>query len=80
MISLESKKEGTKEHTDLLRELYVHRKKMKEVKNPLPPEVYYILTKQCGDFIETFSQSGEHIEDLDKYFDQYLAIFMKYPH
>ena len=51
-----------------------------DTENPLPPEVYYILTKQCGDFIETFSQSGEHIEDLDKYFDQYLEIFMKYPH
>ena len=80
MLSLESKKEGTKEHTDLLRELHVHRQKMKEVKNSLPPEVYDILTKQWGDFIETCSQSGEHIEDLDKYFDQYLATFMKYPH
>ncbi|MDB3917094.1 hypothetical protein N9357_01335 [bacterium] len=80
MLSLGSKTEGTKEHTDLLRELHEHRSKMNEVKNSLPPEVYDILTKQWGDFIETCSQSGEHIEDLDKYFDQYLATFMKYPH
>jgi hypothetical protein len=53
---------------------------MNEVKNSLPPEVYDILTKQWGDFVETCSQSGEHIEDLDKYFDEYLSTFMKYPH
>ena len=80
MLSLESKKEGTKEHTNLLAELNTHRRKMNEVKNSLPPEVYDILTKQWGDFIETCSQSGEHIEDLDKYFDEYLSTFMKYPH
>ena len=80
MLSLESKKEGTKEHTNLLVELKTHRRKMSEVKNSLPPEVYDILTKQWGEFIETCSQSGEHIEDLDKYFDQYLSTFMKYPH
>ena len=80
MLSLESKKEGTKEHTNVLEELNTHRRKMNEVKNSLPPEVYDILTKQWGDFIETCSQSGEHIEDLDKYFDEYLSNFMKYPH
>ena len=80
MLSLESKKEGTREHTNLLAELKTHRRKMNEVKNSLPPEVYDILTKQWGDFIETCSQSGEHIEDLDKYFDEYLSTFMKYPH
>ncbi len=53
---------------------------MAEIKNSLPPEVYDILTKQWGDFVETCSQSGEHIEDLDKYFDEYLSTFMKYPH
>ena len=53
---------------------------MEEVKNSMPPLVYDIFTKQWRDFIETCSQRGEHIEDLDKYFDQYLSIFMKYPH
>ena len=80
MLSLESEKEGSKAHTNLLAELKTHRRKMNEVKNSLPPEVYDILTKQWGDFVETCSQSGEHIEDLDKYFDEYLSTFMKYPH
>ena len=80
MLRIEAEKEGSKEHTSLVAELNTHRRKMKEVKNSLPPLVYEIFTKQWGDFIETCSQRGEHIEDLDKYFDQYLSIFMKYPH
>ena len=80
MLRIEAENEGSKEHTSLVAELNTHRSKMKEVKNSLPPLVYDIFTKQWGDFIETCSQRGEHIEDLDKYFDQYLSIFMKYPH
>jgi hypothetical protein len=53
---------------------------MKKVNDSMPPLVYDIFTKQWGDFIKTCSQRGEHIEDLDKYFDQYLSTFMKYPH
>ena len=80
MLRIEAEKEGSKEHTSLVAELNTHQRKMKEVKNSMPPLVYDIFTKQWGDFIETCSQRGEHIEDLDKYFDQYLSIFMKYPH
>ena len=80
MLRIEAEKEGSKEHTSLVAELNTHQRKMKEVKNSMPPLVYDIFTKQWGDFIETCTQRGEHIEDLDKYFDQYLSIFMKYPH
>ena len=80
MIKIDAENEGSKEHTSLVAELKTHRRKMEEVKNSMPPLVYDIFTKQWGDFIETCSQRGEHIEDLDKYFDQYLSIFMKYPH
>jgi hypothetical protein len=80
MIKIDAENEGSKEHTSLVAELNTHRRKMEEVKNSMPPLVYDIFTKQWGDFIETCSQRGEHIEDLDKYFDQYLSIFMKYPH
>ena len=80
MLRIEAEEEGSKEHTSLVAELNTHQRKMKEVKNSMPPLVYDIFTKQWGDFIETCSQRGEHIEDLDKYFDQYLSIFMKYPH
>ena len=80
MISLGSKKERTKEHTNLLVELKTHRRKMNEVKNSLQSEVSDILTKQWEKFIETCSQSGEYLENLDKYFDEYLSTFIKYPH
>ena len=80
MLRIEAEKEGSKEHTSLVAELNTHQRKMKKVKDSMPPLVYEIFTKQWGDFIETCSQRGEHIEDLDKYFDQYLSIFMKYPH
>ena len=52
MISLGSKKEITKEHTNLLSELNTHRRKMNEAKNYLPPDLYDILTKQWEAFIE----------------------------
>ncbi len=80
MLRIEAEKEGSKEHTSLVSELNTHRRKMKKVKDSMPPLVYDIFTKQWGDFIKTCSQRGEHIEDLDKYFDQYLSTFMKYPH
>ena len=80
MLRIEAEKEVSKEHTSLVAELNTHQRKMKEVKNSMPPLVYDIFTKQWGDFIETCTQRGEHIEDLDKYFDQYLQTFMKYPH
>ena len=80
MIKIDAENEGSKKHTSLVAELNTHRRKMEEVKNSMPPLVYDIFTKQWGDFIETCSQRGEHIEDLDKYFDQYLQTFMKYPH
>jgi hypothetical protein len=80
MIKIDAENEGSKEHTSLVAELNTHRRKMEEVKNSMPPLVYDIFTKQWGDFVETCSQRGEHIEDLDKYFDQYLSILMKYPH
>ena len=57
-----------------------HEHKMDEVKKSLPPEVYVLFTHQWGDFIDRCSQTGEHIEDLDKYFDQYLSTFLKYTH
>ena len=53
---------------------------MQEVKNSILPEVYEVFTMQWGDFAGTYSQTDEHIEDFDKYFDQYLSTFMKYPH
>ena len=53
---------------------------MQEVKNSILPEVYEVFTMQWGDFVSTYSQTDEHIEDFDKYFDQYLSTFMKYPH
>ena len=53
---------------------------MDEVKTSLLPEVYVLFTKQLGDFIDKYSKSDEHIEDLDKYFDQYLSNFLKYPY
>ena len=63
-----------------IRLMIEHERKMNEVKSSLPPAVYKLFTKQWRDFTETCSQSGEHIEDLDKYFDEYLSTFMKYPH
>ena len=80
MLRIESEKEGSKEHTSLVSELNTHRRKMKKVKDSMPPLVYDIFTKQWGEFIKTCSQRGEHIEVLNKYFDQYLSTFMKYPH
>ena len=53
---------------------------MQEVKNSILPEVYEVFTMQWGDFVGTYSQTDEHIEDFDKYFDQYLSTFLKYPH
>ena len=53
---------------------------MQEVKNSILPEVYEVFTMQWGDFAGTYSQTDEHIEDFDKYFDQYLSTSMKYPH
>ena len=63
-----------------IRLMIEHEKKMLEVKNSLPPAVYKIFSKQWGNFIDTCSQSGEHIEDLDMYFDEYLSTFMKCTH
>ena len=63
-----------------IRVMIEHERKMQEVKKSLPPEVYVIFTKQWGNFIDTCTKNGEHIEDLDKYFDEYLSTFMKYPH
>ena len=80
MLRIEAETEGSKRHKSLMEELNTHQRKMKEVKNSMPPLVYDIFTKQWGNFIETCTQRGEHIEDLDKYFDQYLQTFMKYPH
>ncbi len=80
MLRIEAEKEGSKEHTSLVSELNTHQRKMKEVKNSMPPLVYDIFTKQRVEFITTCSQRGEHIEDLNKYFEQYLSTFMKYPH
>jgi hypothetical protein len=57
-----------------------YERKMDEVKTSLPQAVCELFTKQWGDFIDRCSKSGEHIEDLDKYFDQYLSTFLKYPH
>ena len=38
------------------------------------------IYKAVVNFIETRSQSAEHIEDMDKNFDEYLSTFIKYPH
>ena len=63
-----------------IRVMIEHEKKMQEVKKSLPPEVYKLFKNEWSNFIDTCSKSGEHIEDLDKYFDEYLSTFMKYPH
>ena len=80
MLRMEAEKEEYKVHTSLVEILKMLRRKIQVVKDSLLPEVYEVFTKQWGYFIGTYSQTGEHIEDLDKYFDQYLSIFMKYPH
>ncbi len=80
MLSFEAAEVGSKAHATLMTELKRHKTKMKQVKNSLPPEVYDVFTKQWNNFVDTCSQAGEHIEDLDKYFDQYFETFMKYPH
>jgi hypothetical protein len=66
------------EITEKIRVVIEYERKMDEVKTSLPKEVYELFTKQWVDFIDGRSKSGEHIEDLDKYFDQYLSIFLKY--
>ena len=63
-----------------IRLMIEHERKMLEVKTSLPPAVSKLFTKQWGNFLDTCSQSGELIEDLDKYFDEYLSTFLKYPH
>jgi hypothetical protein len=80
MLRIEAETEGSKRHKSLMAELNTHQSKMKKVKDSMPPLVYDIFTKQWGEFIKTCSQRGEHIEDLNKYFEQYLSTFMKYPH
>ena len=80
MIRIEAETEGSKRLKSLMAELNTHQRKMKKVKDSMPPLVYDIFTKQWGEFIKTCSQRGEHIEDLNKYFEQYLSTFMKYPH
>ena len=72
--------ERSKAHTSLVEKLKTLRRKLQEGKNSLLPEVYEVFTMQWGDLIGTYSQTDEHIEDFDKYFDQYLSTFMKYPH
>ena len=61
MLRMEAEKEGSKAHTSLVEKLKMHRRKLKEVKNSLPPEVYEVFTMQWGDLIVTYSQTGEHI-------------------
>ena len=80
MLRMEAEKDGSKAHTSLVEKLKTLRRKMQEVKNSILPEVYEVFTMQWGDFAGTYSQTDEHIEDFDKYFDQYLSTFMKYPH
>ena len=80
MLRMGAEKEGSKAHTSLVEKLKTHRRTLQEVKNSLLPEMYEIFTMQWGDLIGTYSQKGEHIEDFDKYFDQYLSTFIKYPH
>ena len=80
MLRIEAETEGSKRHKSLMAELNTHQSKMKKVKDSMPPLVYDIFTKQWGEFIKLCSQRGEHKEDLNKYFDQYLSTFMKYPH
>jgi len=43
MLRIEAEKEGSKEHTSLVAELNTHQRKMKEVKNSMPPLVYDIF-------------------------------------
>ena len=80
MLRIEAETEGSKRHKSLMAELNTHQREMKKVKDSMPPLVYDIFTKQWGEFIKPCSQRGEHIEDLNKYFEQYLSTFMKYPH
>ena len=70
MLGMEAEKCGSKANTSLMEKLKTLRSKMQEVKNSLISEVYKLFTKQWQYFIGTYSQTGEHIEDLDKYFDQ----------
>ena len=64
MIKIDAENEGSKEHTSLVAESkYASKENGGLVKNSMPPLVYDIFTKQWGDFIETCSQRGEHIED-----------------
>ena len=69
MLRIEAETEGSKRHKSLMAELNTHQRKMKKVKDSMPPLVYDIFTKQWGEFIKTCSQRGEHLEDLNKYFD-----------
>ena len=80
MLRMEAEKDRSKAHTSLVEKLKSLRRKLWEVKNSLLPKVYEVFTMQLGDLIGTYSKTGEHIEDFDKYFDQYLSTFMKYPH
>ena len=68
------------EITEKIRVVIEHERKMDEVETSLPTEVHELFTKQWRDFIDSCSKSGEQIEDLDKYFDQYLSFFLKYTH
>jgi hypothetical protein len=68
------------EITEKIRVVIEHESKIDEVKTSLPTEVYELFTKQSGNFIDRCSKSGEHIDELAKYFDQYLSTFLKYTH
>ena len=63
-----------------IRVVIEHERKMDEVKTSLPPEVYELFTKQWGHFIDKCPKSGDHTEDLDKYFDLHLSTFVEYSH
>ncbi|SVB82162.1 uncharacterized protein METZ01_LOCUS235016 [marine metagenome] len=66
---------------DKIKQHLEHERKMLEIKHSLPPAVYDVFTKEWANFIDSCTKNtGEHIEDMEKYFDEYLAIFMKYPH
>ena len=57
-----------------------YERKMDGVKTSLPKDVSELFTKHWENFIDRCSNSGEHIEDLDKFFDKYLSTFLKYTH
>tara|TARA_B100000446_G_C10239925_1_gene229121 strand:- start:122 stop:343 length:222 start_codon:yes stop_codon:yes gene_type:complete len=48
MLRIEAETEGSKRHKSLMAELNTHQRKMKKVKDSMPPLVYDIFTKQWG--------------------------------